>query len=83
MYDNRARRVKCDETKQACIKCQRSGRVCDGYPALDERWKPENHMIAVSAFGMSANNEVALQIIFPCLICKLMSSSVAIPVHIP
>ncbi|KAF7907793.1 hypothetical protein EAE99_011918 [Botrytis elliptica] len=53
----KARRVKCDETKPACIKCQRIGRVCDGYPALDERWKPENHMIAVSAFGMSANNE--------------------------
>ncbi|TGO82152.1 hypothetical protein BPOR_0905g00010 [Botrytis porri] len=53
----KARRVKCDETKPACMKCQRSGRVCDRYPALDERWKPENHMIAVSASGMSANNE--------------------------
>ncbi|KAH7311917.1 hypothetical protein BKA65DRAFT_517813 [Rhexocercosporidium sp. MPI-PUGE-AT-0058] len=27
----RIRRVKCDETKPACIRCKRFGRVCDGY----------------------------------------------------
>ncbi|EPE30836.1 Zn2/Cys6 DNA-binding protein [Glarea lozoyensis ATCC 20868] len=27
------RRVKCDETRPQCIKCVRSGRHCDGYPA--------------------------------------------------
>ncbi|KAF4617105.1 hypothetical protein G7Y89_g15044 [Cudoniella acicularis] len=28
------RRVKCDETRPQCIKCVRSGRTCDGYPAF-------------------------------------------------
>ncbi|KAH8672818.1 hypothetical protein BGZ60DRAFT_430124 [Tricladium varicosporioides] len=27
------RRVKCDETRPQCIKCVRSGRTCDGFPA--------------------------------------------------
>ncbi|KAK2002529.1 hypothetical protein LX36DRAFT_678257 [Colletotrichum falcatum] len=26
------RRVKCDEAKPNCLRCSRSGRVCDGYP---------------------------------------------------
>lgn len=26
------RRVKCDETKPQCLRCQKFGRVCDGYP---------------------------------------------------
>lgn len=29
----KGRRVKCDETRPQCIKCVRSGRVCEGYPA--------------------------------------------------
>ncbi|KAG9235209.1 hypothetical protein BJ875DRAFT_279511 [Amylocarpus encephaloides] len=29
----KGRRVKCDETRPQCIKCVRSGRTCDGYPA--------------------------------------------------
>ncbi|TEY69518.1 hypothetical protein BOTCAL_0114g00110 [Botryotinia calthae] len=45
----KTRRVICDESKPGCMKCQRLGRVCDGYPAFNERWKPENQMIAVSA----------------------------------
>lgn len=28
----KARRVKCDETKPHCRRCQKFGRVCDGYP---------------------------------------------------
>lgn len=27
----RERRIKCDETKPACLKCMRSGRPCSGY----------------------------------------------------
>ncbi|PQE17519.1 putative UPC2 Regulatory involved in control of sterol uptake protein [Rutstroemia sp. NJR-2017a BBW] len=27
----KARRVKCDETKPQCIRCQKFGRICDGY----------------------------------------------------
>ncbi|KAH9204615.1 hypothetical protein DL95DRAFT_319114 [Leptodontidium sp. 2 PMI_412] len=27
----RARRVKCDETKPHCLRCQKFGRLCDGY----------------------------------------------------
>ncbi|KAG4442728.1 hypothetical protein IFR05_001745 [Cadophora sp. M221] len=27
----KARRVKCDETKPQCLRCQKFGRVCDGY----------------------------------------------------
>ncbi|KUJ20340.1 uncharacterized protein LY89DRAFT_730388 [Mollisia scopiformis] len=27
----KARRVKCDELKPACLRCQKFGRVCDGY----------------------------------------------------
>jgi len=27
----KTRRVKCDETKPACLRCQKSGRICDGY----------------------------------------------------
>jgi len=28
----RARRVKCDEEKPTCLRCARSGRICEGYP---------------------------------------------------
>ncbi|KAK0104492.1 hypothetical protein ONS95_004780 [Cadophora gregata] len=27
----KARRVKCDETKPHCLRCQKFGRICDGY----------------------------------------------------
>ncbi|KAF5877105.1 putative transcription factor cys6 protein [Botrytis fragariae] len=56
----KARRVKCDETKPVCRRCQKLRSVCDGYPASNEPWNPETHMIAaaVSASGMSANNEL-------------------------
>ena len=27
----RTRRVKCDETRPECVRCQKSGRKCDGY----------------------------------------------------
>jgi len=27
----KTRRVKCDETKPACLRCQKFGRICDGY----------------------------------------------------
>lgn len=30
--DFRARRIKCDEDKPACLRCARSGRICKGYP---------------------------------------------------
>jgi hypothetical protein len=32
----RARRIKCDETKPICIRCQRSGKPCDGYRHSDQ-----------------------------------------------
>jgi len=28
---HRARRIKCDEDKPGCVRCARSGRVCEGY----------------------------------------------------
>lgn len=28
---SRIRRVKCDETKPSCMRCEKGGRVCDGY----------------------------------------------------
>lgn len=31
---NRARKVKCDETKPECRRCTSTGRKCEGYPAL-------------------------------------------------
>lgn len=31
---NRARKVKCDETKPECRKCTSTNRKCEGYPAL-------------------------------------------------
>ena len=30
---NRARRIKCDETKPTCLRCARSDRKCAGFPA--------------------------------------------------
>ncbi|KAL3418617.1 hypothetical protein PVAG01_10333 [Phlyctema vagabunda] len=30
-YLCRARRIKCDETKPACLRCQKSKRICPGY----------------------------------------------------
>lgn len=27
----RARRIKCDETRPSCLKCSKSGRICQGY----------------------------------------------------
>ncbi|KAL0936150.1 C6 zinc finger domain protein [Colletotrichum truncatum] len=29
----KTRKVKCDETKPACLRCSNTGRQCDGYPA--------------------------------------------------
>ncbi|KAH6664803.1 hypothetical protein F5X68DRAFT_217663 [Plectosphaerella plurivora] len=29
----KARRIKCDETKPSCLRCVKTGRTCDGYPA--------------------------------------------------
>jgi len=33
----RIRRVKCDETQPACLKCTSTGRKCDGYEAQDQK----------------------------------------------
>ncbi|CCC11789.1 hypothetical protein SMACR_04771 [Sordaria macrospora] len=32
-YTCKIRKVKCDETKPACLRCTKTGRRCDGYPA--------------------------------------------------
>ncbi|KAH8879440.1 hypothetical protein GQ53DRAFT_738684 [Thozetella sp. PMI_491] len=32
-YTCKIRKVKCDETKPACVKCTSTGRTCDGYPS--------------------------------------------------
>jgi Fungal Zn(2)-Cys(6) binuclear cluster domain len=38
----RTRRVKCDEAKPTCLRCQKFGEVCDGYPtAPSGRPKPK------------------------------------------
>lgn len=29
---SRQRRIKCDEERPSCLRCQRSGRICAGYP---------------------------------------------------
>ncbi|KAE9364117.1 hypothetical protein N431DRAFT_496710 [Stipitochalara longipes BDJ] len=34
---NRIRRVKCDETKPDCLRCQKFGQQCDGYIDLTKR----------------------------------------------
>lgn len=31
VFGSRIRRIKCDETKPACVKCTSTGRACDGY----------------------------------------------------
>ncbi|KAE8451403.1 hypothetical protein EG329_004032 [Mollisiaceae sp. DMI_Dod_QoI] len=36
------RRVKCDETKPACLRCSNFGRVCGGYPSKEETPPPKD-----------------------------------------
>ncbi|KAF8854583.1 hypothetical protein BDZ45DRAFT_596869, partial [Acephala macrosclerotiorum] len=38
----RQRRVKCDETKPACLRCSNFGRVCGGYPSKEETPPPKD-----------------------------------------
>ncbi|CEJ91330.1 hypothetical protein VHEMI07049 [[Torrubiella] hemipterigena] len=33
----RQRRIKCDESRPFCFKCQSSGRICEGYPGSYDR----------------------------------------------
>ncbi|KAH7399936.1 hypothetical protein BKA64DRAFT_469642 [Cadophora sp. MPI-SDFR-AT-0126] len=35
----RTRRVKCDEAKPSCLRCQKSGRTCEGYAPEKQRGK--------------------------------------------
>lgn len=37
--NHRIRRVKCDETSPTCKRCLDTGRMCDGYPSLEQRWE--------------------------------------------
>lgn len=39
---DRARRVKCDETRPICIRCQRSGKSCGGYKSSGSRPSPSS-----------------------------------------
>ncbi|VUC25521.1 unnamed protein product [Clonostachys rosea] len=49
MNYNRIRRVKCDETKPLCTRCQSSGRQCDGY-------LPENVLMSRQELVEAARN---------------------------
>ncbi|KAI1847850.1 hypothetical protein JX265_013916 [Neoarthrinium moseri] len=43
----RIRKVKCDESKPACLRCTSTGRKCDGYPASPEQgltWYRPSHL---------------------------------------
>ncbi|KAK9770187.1 hypothetical protein SCAR479_13152 [Seiridium cardinale] len=43
----RVRKVKCDETKPACVRCTSTGRKCDGYPTELKpglTWYRPNHL---------------------------------------
>ncbi|KAK6063902.1 hypothetical protein SCUP234_13224 [Seiridium cupressi] len=43
----RVRKVKCDETKPACVRCTSTGRKCDGYPTKlkpDLTWCRPSHL---------------------------------------
>lgn len=42
---SRIRRVKCDETKPRCLKCQNTGRTCDGY-LPDQNFIPRRQLVA-------------------------------------
>ncbi|KAH7377490.1 hypothetical protein BKA64DRAFT_648969 [Cadophora sp. MPI-SDFR-AT-0126] len=58
------RRVKCDETRPQCLKCVRSGRQCEGYPAYKRTVesaipiapRPENPSGSISAASMSSSS---------------------------
>jgi hypothetical protein len=39
---HRQRRVKCDETKPACLRCSNFGRVCGGYPSKEDTPPPKD-----------------------------------------
>ena len=38
----RQMKVKCDETKPTCDRCERASRVCPGYPAIADKFRPMN-----------------------------------------
>ncbi|KAF1960650.1 hypothetical protein CC80DRAFT_513463 [Byssothecium circinans] len=41
----RIRRVKCDQTRPACMKCSSTGRTCEGYPARAPASISSSHML--------------------------------------
>ncbi|KAH6705338.1 hypothetical protein BKA61DRAFT_492688 [Leptodontidium sp. MPI-SDFR-AT-0119] len=55
----RIRRVKCDETKPACIRCKKFGRVCDGYEVSKRTY---HHYEPVSKPGTRNRNILPLAV---------------------
>lgn len=51
---NRIRRIKCDEGKPCCHKCQSTGRKCDGYAPTEEP-KPQTAKRAHPSRALAAN----------------------------
>ncbi|KAH7400641.1 hypothetical protein DE146DRAFT_653543 [Phaeosphaeria sp. MPI-PUGE-AT-0046c] len=43
----RIRKIKCDETQPACLRCTKTGRTCDGYAHLVQA-KKGNHAVAAN-----------------------------------
>ncbi|CAL3973218.1 unnamed protein product [Diplocarpon coronariae] len=48
----RARRVKCDEAKPFCQRCQRFGAACDGYRPPPKVWTPQRDLIMKSSIKL-------------------------------
>lgn len=60
---SRIRRIKCDETKPACVKCTSTGRTCDGYPVKgDAQRDPTANSQIVPVWAQSIPDELSVGI---------------------
>lgn len=51
----RIRKIKCDETQPACLRCTKTGRTCDGYAHLAQAKKGnQNHAAAAASYRNSS-----------------------------
>lgn len=62
LIHNRIRKVKCDENKPFCLKCVKTGRVCEGY---ESRFRPLANQSIINAYTGSTESKTGLHSAWP------------------
>lgn len=62
MFGRRIRRIKCDESKPACVKCTSTGRICDGYAIKPNAPDPPEDSQLVPVRARSIPDELSVGI---------------------